>query len=80
MPCRNKLDALYFVVASFTWLLQASSKNGSYLRIKTTMIFRQECCFNLQLGPAVVKIDSTKVGEIDLPATNVRSTSVELVS
>ena len=37
MPCKNKLDVLYFVVASFTWL----SKNRSYLRIKTTTIYRQ---------------------------------------
>ena len=29
MPCKNKLDVLYFVVASFTWLLWASSKNRS---------------------------------------------------
>ena len=41
MPCKNKLDVLYFVVASFSWLLQASSKNRSYLRIKTTTIVRQ---------------------------------------
>ena len=40
-PCKNKLDVLYFVVASFTWLLRASSKNRSYLRIKTITIFRQ---------------------------------------
>ena len=33
-PCKNKLDVLYFVVASFTWLLRTSSKNRSYLRIK----------------------------------------------
>ena len=65
IPCKNKLDVLYFVVASFTWLLQASSKNHSYLRIKTTTIFRQVCCVNLQQGPAVVKLDSSKVGEID---------------
>ena len=65
MPYKNKLDVLYFVVASFTWLLRASSKNRSYLRIKTTTIFRQVCCFNLQKGPGVVKLDSTKVGEID---------------
>ena len=64
-PCKNKLDVLYFVVASFTWLLRASSKNHSYLRIKTTMIFHQVCCFNLLQGPAVVKLDSTKVGETD---------------
>ena len=65
MPCKNKLDVLYFVVTSFKWLLRASSKNRSYLRIKTTTIFRQVCCFNLQHGPAVVKLDSTKVGETD---------------
>ena len=65
MPYKNKLDVLYFVVASFTWLLRASSKNRSYLRIKTTMIFRQVCCFNLQQGPGIVKLDSTRVGEID---------------
>ena len=65
MPYKNKLDVLYFVVASFTWQLRASSKNRSYLRIKTTTIFHQVCCFNLQQGPAVVKFDSTKVGETD---------------
>ena len=65
MPCKNKLDVLYFVVASFTWLLRACSKNLSYLRIKTTMIFRQVWCFNLQQGPGIVTLDSTKVGETD---------------
>ena len=65
MPYKNKLDVLYFVVASFTWLLRASSKNRSYLRIKTTTIFRQVCLFNLQQGPGIVTLDSTKVGEID---------------
>ena len=65
MPWKNKLDVIYFVVASFTWLLRASSKNHSYPRIKTTTIYRQVCCFNLQQGPAVVKLDSTKVGETD---------------
>ena len=60
-----KLDILYFVIASFTWLLWAASKNHSYLRIKTTTIFRQVCCFNLQQGPGIVKLDSTKVGETD---------------
>ena len=65
MPCKNKLDVLYFVVAIFTWLLRASSKNLSYLHIKTTTIFCQVSYFNLQQGPAVVKLDSTKVGETD---------------
>ena len=64
-PCKNKLDVLYFVVASFTWLLRASIKNCSYLRIKTTTIFRQVWCFNLQQGQGVVKLDSTKIGETD---------------
>ena len=41
------------------------SKNRSYLRIKTTMIFHQVCCFNLQQGPGVVKLDLTKAGETD---------------
>ena len=45
MPCKNKLDVLYFVVASFTWLLRASSKNRSYLRIKTTMFFFSSVLF-----------------------------------
>ena len=41
MPCKNKLDVLYFVVAIFTWLLWASSKNCSYLLIKTTTVIYQ---------------------------------------
>ena len=65
MPFKNKLDVLYFVVASFTWLLRASSQNRSYLRIRTTTFFHQVCCFNLQQGPTVIKLDSTKVGETD---------------
>ena len=65
MPCKNKLDVLYFVVAIFTWLLWASSKNRSYLRIKTTMVIYQVCCFNLKQGPDALKFDSTKFGETD---------------
>ena len=60
---QNKLDVLYFVVVSFTWLLRASSKNSSYLQHKTTTVIYQVCCFNLQQGPTAVKLDSTKVGE-----------------
>ena len=44
-PCKNKLDILYFVVASFMWLLRASSKNRSYLCIKTTPIFLSSVLF-----------------------------------
>src|SRR5215216_1617020 len=65
IPCKNKLDVLYFVVASFTWLLRVSSKNRSYLRIKTTTVIYEVCCFNLQQGPAADKFDSTKVGDTD---------------
>ena len=79
MPCKNKLDVLYFVVASFTWLLRAFSKNRSYLRIKTTMIFRQMCCFNLQQGSDVVKFYSTKVGETDTCQPPVCKTSCMFV-
>ena len=50
MPYKNKLVVLYFVVASFTWLLRASSKNHSYLRIKTTTVIYQVCCSYLQQG------------------------------
>jgi hypothetical protein len=40
MPCKNKLDVVYFVVANFTWLLWATSKNRSYLRKATTVIIK----------------------------------------
>ena len=75
MMCKNKLDVLYFVVASFTWLLRASSKNRSYLRIKTTTVIYQVCCFNLLRGLAVVKFDSTKVGETDTRQPSLCKTS-----
>ena len=48
MPCKNKLDVLYFVVANFTWLLWASYKNRSYLRKATTVIYKLP--FNLLQG------------------------------
>ena len=80
MPCKSKLDVLYFLVASFMWLLRASSKNRSYLRTKTTMVTYQVCCFNLQQGPAAVKFDSTKVGQTDTrqpPLCKTSCTSVD---
>ena len=78
MPCKNKLDALYFVVASFTWLLWASRKYHSCLRHKTTTVIYQVCCFNLQQGPAIVKFDSTKVGETE-PASHLYAKLVAYV-
>ena len=65
MPCKNKLDVLYFVVASFTWLLRALARTILTYASKTTTIIRQVCCFNLQQGPGVATLDSTKVGETD---------------
>ena len=41
MPCKNKLDVLYFVCCKFYVAAMGSSKNRSYLRIKTTMIVCQ---------------------------------------
>ena len=64
MPCKNKLDVLYFVVANFTWLLRAEQEPFLPTH-QTTTIFRQVCCFNLQQGSGVVTLDSTKVGETD---------------
>ena len=64
----------------FMWLLRASSKNCSYLHIKITTVFRQVCCFNLQQGPAIVKFDSTKVGETDIRHPPLWKTSCMSVS
>src|SRR3989337_597964 len=49
IPCKKKLDVLYFVVACFTWLLWVTSKNCSYLRKATTVICK--LLFNLLQGP-----------------------------
>jgi hypothetical protein len=48
IPCKNKLDVLYFVVACFTWLLWVSRKNDSYLCKATTVI--SKLLFNLLQG------------------------------
>ena len=40
MPCKNKLDVLYFVVASFTWLLRAEQEPFLPTH-QTTTIVRQ---------------------------------------
>ena len=65
MPCKNKLDVLYFVVASFLrgcygLLARTVLTYGT----KTTTVIYQVSCFNLHKDPAAVKFDSTKVGEI----------------
>jgi hypothetical protein len=53
MPCKNKLDVLYFVLANFTWLLWASYQNHSYLRKATMVIYKLP--FNLLQGAPLSK-------------------------
>ena len=79
MPCKNKSDILYFVVASFTWLLRAYSKNRSYLWHKTTMVIYQVCYFNLQQGPAAVKFIQLKL-EKQTPASHLYAKLVACLS
>jgi hypothetical protein len=45
-PCKYKLDASNLLIASFTWLMGATLKNGSYLRKATTLILElpKSCC------------------------------------
>ena len=64
MPCKNKLDVLYFVVEVLRGCY-GLSKNRSYLRIKTTMIVRQVSVVLTFAGPGVATLGSTKVGETD---------------
>ena len=63
MPCKNKLDVLYFVVASFTWLLRAEQEPFLPTHQNHNDFSSSMCCFNLQQGPSVATLDSTKVGE-----------------
>ena len=65
MPCKNKLDVLYFVVASFTWLLRAKQEPFLPTHQNHNNFSSSMCCFNLQQGPGVATLDSTKVGETD---------------
>ena len=63
MPCKNKLDVLYFVVASFTWLLRAEQEPFLPTHQNQNDISSSMCCFNLQQEPGVATLDLTKVGE-----------------
>ena len=63
MPCKNKLDVLYFVVASFTWLLRAEQEPFLPTHQNHNDFSSSMCCFNLQQGPGVATLGSTKVGE-----------------
>ena len=63
MPYKNKLDVLYFVVANFTWLLRAEQEPFLPTHQNHNDISSSWWCFNLQQGPGVVTLGSTKVGE-----------------
>src|SRR4051812_6791297 len=47
MPCKNKLDVLYFVVASFTWLLRAEQEPFLPTHQNHNDSLSSWCCFNL---------------------------------
>ena len=47
MPCKNKLDVLYFVVASFTWLLRAEQEPFLPTHQNHNDSSSSWCCFNL---------------------------------
>ena len=47
MPGKNKLDILYFVVASFTWLLRAEQEPFLPTHQNHNDISSSMCCFNL---------------------------------
>ena len=48
MPCKNKLDVLYFVCCKFYVAATGFSKNRSYLRIQNhNDVSSSMCCFNL---------------------------------
>ena len=65
MPCKNKLDVLYFVCCKFYVAPTGLARTILTYASKTITIFCQVCCFILQQGSGVVKLDSTKVGETD---------------
>ena len=48
MPCKNKLDVLYFVVASFTWLLWAEQEPFLPTHQNHNDSLSSWCCFNLR--------------------------------
>ena len=63
MPRKNKLDVLYFVVASFTWLLQAEQE--PFLRTRQKPQRGIVIAFWSSERTLFIESDSTKVGETD---------------
>ena len=63
MPCKNKLDVLYFVVASFTWLLRAEQE--PFLPMHQKPQRGIVIAFWSSERTLFIESDSTKVGETD---------------
>ena len=63
MPCKNKLDILYFVVASFTWLLRAEQEPffPTHQKPQRGIVI----AFWTSERTMFIESDSTKVGETD---------------
>ena len=63
MPCKNKLDILYFVVASFTWVLRAEQEPflPTHQKPQRGIVI----AFWSSKGTLFIESDSTKVGETD---------------
>ena len=63
MPCKNKLDVLYFVVASFTWLLRAEQE--PLLPMHQKLQRGIGIAFLSSERTMFIASDSTKAGETD---------------
>ena len=63
MPCKNKLDVLYFVVASFTWLLRAEQEPflPTHQKPQRGIVI----AFWSSERTLFIESDSTKAGETD---------------
>ena len=64
MPCKNKLDVLYFVVKSFTWLLRAEQEPFLPMHQKPQRSI--VIAFWYLERTLFIESDSTKVGETDI--------------
>ena len=63
MPCKNKLDVLYFALASFTWLLRAEQE--PFLPTHQKPQRGIVVAFRSLERTLFIESDSTKVGETD---------------
>ena len=63
MPYKNKLDVLYFVVASFTWLLRAEQELFLPTHKKPQRVI--VIAFSSSKRTLFIESDSTNIGETD---------------